>query len=88
MTTKMNNLKERLKNNLRNRKILTLQTPSRASVKSFMYKTFNTNTEICEKDEDFKELQNTEIGEFLPSFYDFTPSLSRSDNLYRIQKIS
>lgn len=60
IAAKMNNLKAKLKKNLQNRHNITTFTPSRASTKSFMYKTFNTNNEICEKDEDFQELQNTE----------------------------
>lgn len=40
--------------------IMTVQTPSRVSTKSFTFKNFNANTEICEEDEDFFELRKAE----------------------------
>ena len=39
----------------------TVNTPSRQSVVPFLFKTFETNTDIWELDEDFKDLQSTTL---------------------------
>ena len=39
----------------------TVNTPSRQSIIPFHFKTFETNTDIWEFDDDFKDLHNTEV---------------------------
>lgn len=62
MNSKLNTLKAKLKSNLDQRKNLNMSvyTPSRDSSRNFSYKTYDTNLEIWEKDEDFIELKVAE----------------------------